>query len=114
MAKAVREWAVNAGLKLFPELNEYSNYSNTVTAIKMPEGITDKELRGTLKEEYRILISGGQEHLKGKIFRIGTMGNIGKRELLSTLVALEDVLTRKGVALPSIDSAIKVLSEVNQ
>ncbi|AGK60173.1 L-aspartate aminotransferase apoenzyme /phosphoserine aminotransferase apoenzyme [Archaeoglobus sulfaticallidus PM70-1] len=108
-SRAVREWAVNAGLELFPRLNEYSSYSNTVTAIKMPEGITDKELRGTLKQEYSITISGGQEHLKGKIFRIGTMGNIGKREVVATLMAVEDILTRKGCAVPAINHALEVL-----
>jgi aspartate aminotransferase-like enzyme len=109
-SKAVREWAITAGLELFPELNEYSNYSNTVTAIKLPAEISDKELRGTLKEEYGITISGGQEHLKGKIFRIGTMGNIGKREVLSTLAAVEDVLMRKGAAKPALNVAIEILS----
>ncbi len=95
LSAAVRKWAVEAGLELFPQLNTYSSYSNTVTAIKMPDGITDSELRGRLKKEYGILISGGQGDLKGKIFRIGTMGNVGKFETISTLAALEDVLSRK-------------------
>ncbi|RLI83072.1 aminotransferase [Archaeoglobales archaeon] len=111
-SRAVREWAIKAGLELFPELNEYSNYSNTVTAIKMPAEITDSELRGTLKKEYGITISGGQERLKGKIFRIGTMGNIGKREVLSTLAAVEDVLTRKGAAIPALNAAVEILQNL--
>ncbi len=101
----VRKWAEDAGLKLFPELNEYSQYSNTVTAIKMPKGITDKELRGELRERYGILISGGQEHLKGKIFRIGTMGNVTLRDVITTLSCLERILVKKGVIKP-------VLSEI--
>ncbi len=102
---AIRKWAVSAGLELFPELNKYSSYSNTVTAIKIPKGITDSELRGTLRNEYGILISGGQERLKGKIFRIGAMGNVGKREVLTTLAAIEDVLLRKGLIHPSLEIA---------
>ncbi|RLE45376.1 MAG: aminotransferase [Candidatus Methanomethylicota archaeon] len=97
LSSAVRKWAIEAGLELFPELNKYSSYSNTVTAIKMPKGITDSELRGTLKKEYGILISGGQGKLKGRIFRIGTMGNVGKLEVLSTLAAIEEILRRKNV-----------------
>ncbi len=113
LSKAVREWAISVGLELFPELNEYSEYSNTVTAIKMPNGLSDKELRGTLKREYGILISGGQEHLKGKIFRIGTMGNVGKKEVLATLAAVEEVMRRKGVIRESgLDSAMDVLSSI--
>ncbi len=110
LAKAVREWAIEAGLELFPRLNEYSSYSNTVTAIKMPKGITDSELRGTLRKEYGITISGGQEHLKGKIFRIGNMGNIGKREIIATLAAVESVMLRKGVEIkPALSKAYEVL-----
>ncbi len=108
-SKAVRIWAENAGLELFPELNEYSAYSNTVTAIKMPEGVSDKELRGRLKEEYGITISGGQEHLKGKIFRIGTMGNVTKRDVLVTLAAIEDILLRKNAIKPAIHKAMEEL-----
>ncbi|WP_456327298.1 pyridoxal-phosphate-dependent aminotransferase family protein [Archaeoglobus sp.] len=101
----VRKWVEEAGLELFPELNEYSQYSNTVTAIKMPEGITDKELRGELKERYGILVSGGQEHLKGKIFRIGTMGNVTIRDVVTTLSCIERILVKKGIIKP-------VLSEI--
>jgi len=110
-AEAVRTWAIEAGLELFPELNEYSRYSNTVTAIKIPKGITDKELRDGVRE-YGILISGGQEHLKGKIFRIGTMGNITKRDVLATLMALEEVLRRKNLIKPAIDSALEILRKI--
>ncbi len=111
-SKAVRVWATEAGLELFPQLNEYSSYSNTVTAIKMPENVTDKELRGTLQNEYGITISGGQEHLKGKIFRIGTMGNIGKAEVVTTLAAVEDVLMRKNAIKSALHAAIEVLKEL--
>lgn len=109
MAKATRAWALEANLELFPKLNEHSEYSNTVTAIKMPEGITDKELRGALREEYGITISGGQEHLKGKIFRIGHMGNVTKRDLMATLSAIEDILLRKGISRPALVKAMEEL-----
>ncbi|RUM34718.1 MAG: aminotransferase [Archaeoglobus sp.] len=109
LAKAVREWAKNAGLELFPQPNEISDYSNTVTAINLPEGVTDRELRGTLLREYGITISGGQEHLKGKIFRIGNMGNIGKREIVTTLAAIEDILSRFDACKPALYAAFEVL-----
>lgn len=112
LSAAVRKWAVEAGLELFPNLNTYSSYSNTVTAIKMPEGITDSELRGGLRKEYRILVSGGQGELKGKIFRIGTMGNVGKFETISTLAALEDILRRKKVINPALEYAQILLRDL--
>lgn len=112
LSAAVRKWAVEAGLELFPNLNKYSSYSNTVTAIKMPEGVSDSELRGTLKKEYGILVSGGQGELKGRIFRIGTMGNVGKFETVSTLAALEDVLMRKNAIKPALQYAQILLREL--
>ncbi|WP_202320098.1 pyridoxal-phosphate-dependent aminotransferase family protein [Archaeoglobus neptunius] len=112
LSSAVRKWAVEAGLELFPNLNEYSSYSNTVTAIKMPDGITDSELRGTLKKEYGILISGGQGELKGRIFRIGTMGNVGKMETITTLAALEDILRRKNIINPALEYAQILLRDL--
>jgi len=100
LSEFVRRWATESGLELFPKLNEYSSYSNTVTAIKMPNGVSDKELRGKLRERYDILVSGGQEHLKGKIFRIGTMGNVTERDVITTLACVERILTEKGVVKP--------------
>ncbi|MCS7119112.1 MAG: alanine--glyoxylate aminotransferase family protein [Archaeoglobaceae archaeon] len=111
MSKAVREWAISAGLKLFPDIDEKAEFSNTVTAIRVPNGITEKELRDTLRREYEILISGGQDRIKGKIFRIGTMGNIGKLEVIATLSAIEDVLLRKSLINSSLEKAMRLLGD---
>ena len=113
LAKAVREWAKEAELELFPKPNEISDYSNTVTAIKLPDGVTDKDLRGTLLKEYGITVSGGQEHLKGKIFRIGNMGNVGKREIIATLAAIEDVLGRFNACKHGLPAAFEVLRSLS-
>ncbi|ATZ61561.2 MAG: alanine--glyoxylate aminotransferase family protein [Methanosarcinales archaeon Met12] len=95
-ADAVRR-AMNAmGLELFPRLNKISRYSNTVTAVKMPEGIVYEQLRDGIKNR-GVLIAGGQEHLKGKIFRIGHMGNVSAKEILTTIEAVESTLAEHGV-----------------
>jgi len=93
LSKAVRTAATSLGLSLFPKLNEVSNYSNTVTAINIPlaNGISDEQIRGGMKKK-GVTVAGGQEKLKGKIFRIATMGNITGREVLRTIEALEQVL----------------------
>lgn len=91
-ALATRNGIKAMGLELFaqPEVS-----SNTVTAIKMPEGVTDKQLRGTMRDKYRIELAGGQDHLKGNVFRIGHMGNITEREIITTIASLE--MTLKGL-----------------
>jgi aspartate aminotransferase-like enzyme len=81
------------GLELFA--NEDVS-STTVTAVKIPEGMTDKNLRGTMRNKYRIELAGGQDHLKGNVFRIGHMGNITHREIISTFAALEMSLKEFG------------------
>ena len=97
LSEGCRKAMTAMGLELFPELNDHSRYSNTVTAIKMPEGITDDQLRGTVKKEFGVIIAGGQDILKGRIFRIGNMGNVGVKEMITTISAVESVLYRFGV-----------------
>ncbi len=62
----------------------------------MPEGVTDGEFRGTMRNKYRVELAGGQDHLKGNIFRIGHMGNITDRELITTFSAMEMTLRELG------------------
>lgn len=93
LAEATRRAAEAMNLELLPE-REHA--SNTVTAIRIPEGLSDADVRGRLKEEYGILVAGGQEKLKGRIFRIGHMGEVRAGELLSLLACLEQVLRCSG------------------
>jgi len=79
LANTLRSAVTDMGLSLFPRLNDLSAYSNTVTAIKVPEELDDARLRGGMRER-GVMIAGGQGKLKGKIFRIATMGNIREGE----------------------------------
>ncbi len=97
MTDAVRAAAKAWGVDLFPELDALHTYSNTVTALRIPDGITDDALRGTVKK-FGIEIAGGQDHLKGKIFRIGTMGSVGAQEILATAAAIQYALRKAGFA----------------
>jgi len=95
LAEAVRSAAKALDIDLFPVTNEHSHYSNTVTAMKTPAGISDDKLRGGMKKQ-GIVVSGGQEQLKGKIFRIGTMGVCSSGDILRTIQTLELVLAKEG------------------
>jgi aspartate aminotransferase-like enzyme len=46
--------------------------------------------------EHDIMIAEGQQHLKGKIFRIGHMGYVDCYDLIRTISALEFSLTKVG------------------
>ena len=93
MSKAVRAAVASLGLQMFPQLNAVSSYSNTVTAVKLPvdRGITDDTLRGGMKKR-GVIVAGGQEDLKGKIFRIASMGDITPQAITRTIGTLEEVL----------------------
>ena len=95
MAKAVRAAAKAWGLSLFPKIDAKHEYSTTVSAISYPDGVKDAEMRDIIKK-MGIIIAGGQDHLKGKIFRIGSMGAVGAPEILATLAATQFALKKSG------------------
>jgi aspartate aminotransferase-like enzyme len=95
MSAAVRAAAKAWGLLLFPKLDAHHEYSATVTAVSYPDGIKDDEMRAIIKK-MGIIIAGGQDHLKGKIFRIGSMGAVGAPEILATLAATQYALKKMG------------------
>ena len=94
-AESVRSAARALGIELFPQVNEHTHYSNTVTAMKMPAGLTDDKLRGGMKKQ-GVIVSGGQDLIKGKIFRIGTMGMCSSSDILRTIQTLELILAKEG------------------
>ena len=72
--------------------------SNTVTAVRVPEGIDAKALLNTLRERDQVVLAGGQEQLSGKIFRIGHMGSCEVRDLFTALNCLQVSLKEFGFA----------------
>ncbi len=80
-------------------LAEPAHYSNTVTAVKYPSGIADKEFR-TQVRNLGILIAGGQGPVKGKIWRTNHMNICSERDVLATLSVIEVVLKRMGFEFP--------------
>ncbi|HLX40230.1 MAG TPA: hypothetical protein VKR42_06835, partial [Ktedonobacteraceae bacterium] len=82
----VRQRARAMGLQL---LADHERASNTVTAIVTPEGINTKALLKKLREEDHIVLAGGQEHLDGKIFRVGHLGFFTDTDIVETMDKLE-------------------------
>jgi aspartate aminotransferase-like enzyme len=70
--------------------------SPAITAIA-PEGIDAELLRKTVKEKFDILLAGGQDHLKGKVFRIGHLGFVCDRDVLTAVAAIESTLQSLGL-----------------
>lgn len=111
-AQAVRSAVQALGLELFPVTDGHTVLSNTVTAIKTPAGITDKDLRGTMKAK-GVAISGGQDRLDGKIFRIPTMNSFTEDDLVKTLTVLEETLAGfKVIPESKVGSGVDALRKV--
>ncbi|MDO9034741.1 MAG: alanine--glyoxylate aminotransferase family protein [Methanoregula sp.] len=95
LSQAVQSAAKAWGLSLFPKIDVKHGYSSTVTAVEYPAGVKDDEMRAVVKK-MGIVIAGGQDHLKGKIFRIGNMGAVSAPEILATLAATQHALKKCG------------------
>ncbi len=96
MADATRAAVKALDLDLFPN-PDYA--SDTVTAIRYPDGISDADFRGALLNDYNVIVAGAQAEIKGKVFRIGHMGICSWTDLVATFGAIEAVLTRLGYDL---------------
>lgn len=92
LGKATREAIKALGLTLFAK---ETAASPAVTAIS-PHPVESEAIRGLLKKRFNIELAGGQNHLKGKIFRIGHLGFAGDRDILTVIAALEAVLPELG------------------
>lgn len=69
--------------------------SPAITAVA-PAGVEAEKIRSLMKQRFDILLAGGQEHLKGKIFRVGHLGFVSDRDILTAIGALESVLLELG------------------
>lgn len=95
LGKAAREGAKSFGLSLFAD---ESVASNTVTAVKVPEGVDGKKLVQILREEQGVVLAGGQQRLDGKVFRIGHLGWVNEADIQEVIAALKIALPKVGLA----------------
>jgi len=93
VGRAARDGIKALGLSLFAE---ESCASNTVTAIAASDGLDTKKMLQILREKYRIVLSGGQQRLAGKIFRIGHLGWVTESDIKTIISALKVVLPQAG------------------
>ena len=90
--------AAQAGMKAIgmPLFAAEGYGSPAITAVA-PDGIDAEELRKAVKQNFDILLAGGQDHLKGKVFRIGHLGYVCDRDVLTAVSAIEATLQSFGL-----------------
>jgi len=93
VAKAARDGVKALGLSPFAE---EGHASNTVTSVAASGGLEPKKMLKILREEYDVVLSGGQQSLDGKIFRIGHLGWVTEADMKEVVSAIGKVLPRAG------------------
>ena len=101
LANGVRNLFTDLGFLL---LADGGQQSDTVTAIMYPEGIDDS-WRSMLKEKYETQVIGAQDHLKGKMFRVGSMGTTTVEEMVEGCKRMISCFNEMGLSLPNVDVA---------
>ena len=80
--------------------------SPSITAVS-PKNIDAEIIRKYVKEKFDILLAGGQDHLKGKIFRIGHLGFVSDRDIITAIGAIETSLSSLGILNQPIGKGIE-------
>ncbi|AUM64759.1 aminotransferase [Brevibacillus laterosporus] len=96
------------GLPLMTE-DEYA--SPTVTSVDPGDLFDAEELRKILRTKYNVVIAGGQQHLKGRIFRIGHMGYCDPQDVLTVISLIEVSLQQIGYEI-TLGAGVRAAQEV--
>jgi alanine-glyoxylate transaminase/serine-glyoxylate transaminase/serine-pyruvate transaminase len=109
--RCVRHWSGNGGVRLFCE--DPARLSDSVTAIRMPEGHDADAVRRTAMQRFNVSLGGGLGSLGGKVFRIGHLGDLNEPMVLGTLAVVEMALRINAVPHTpgGVDAAMAWLAE---
>ena len=108
IAEAFREGMKALGMELFSK-----SPADSVSAIRYPAGVKDKDFRNHLKNKHNIHIAGGQGTMEGQIFRVNHMGYTDAYDCLATVAGVEHALKAVGQPVTfgaGITAAQKVLA----
>jgi alanine-glyoxylate transaminase/serine-glyoxylate transaminase/serine-pyruvate transaminase len=109
--RCVRHWSGNHGPQLF--CTNPGRYSDSVTAVLMPEGHDAEALRAVALNRFNLSLGGGLGPLGGRVFRIGHLGDLNEPMVLGTLSTVELAMRVAGVphAPGGVEAAIAWLAE---
>src|SRR2546422_2911865 len=110
LSRGARAGAEALGLRLFPKTTP----SPALTAVEVPAGLDADRVVEGFATQHNITIDGGRGPTKGKIFRIGHIGDAAGTDVIIALAALEQVLAELGQPVDfgaSVRAAQKVFVE---
>jgi alanine-glyoxylate transaminase / serine-glyoxylate transaminase / serine-pyruvate transaminase len=94
-AEATRRAVAQWGLEVL--CADPREYSNSLTAVMMPDGFDADRLRQIILDAFDMSLGTGLGRLKGKVFRIGHLGHFNDLMLCGTLCGVEMGLHRAGI-----------------
>ncbi len=94
IGQTIRDGVKSMGLELLCKDEKYA--SNTVTAVKLPEGIKSADFLKTVRADFDIELATGQGPLAPTIFRIGHLGWVNDQDAKEVLDAIKAVLPKLG------------------
>lgn len=109
---ALRNAIRQIGLELVVKDDKCASHS--ITSIYPPEGISVPDIRKVLKEDFDIVVANGQNALKDKIFRMGTLGFVCDRDLISAVGSLEATLYKLGYKFELGKGVAEVIKELRK
>ncbi len=89
--------------------------SISIVALNYLDGLEDKTFRSTLADKFKVLVAGGFGDLKGKVFRVGCMGEVSPYHVMRTISAISSTLAMMGydtdaaAGLKTAEEKLKVL-----
>jgi aspartate aminotransferase-like enzyme len=94
IARFTRDGVRSLGLELL--CTDERRASDTVTAIKIPDGVDASTLMSVMRTEENVVLAEGQGKLAGKTFRIGHLGYVSREDIEEVLDALKRTLPEVG------------------
>ena len=93
--RAVQVWRGNNGPEIFG--TDPGGRSDTITAVLVPEGHNADQVRQIAVDKFNVSLGGGLDHLKGRVFRIGHLGDLNEPMVLGSIASVEMALDLAGV-----------------
>ncbi len=110
-AQAIRAAFETLGFTIFSAPDAHSV---TVVAATPPAGVQAGAFLTRLREEYGVVLSGGQGELAGKIVRMGTMGDVSTGDILGAIGSIECALADIGAPVELGSGVAAASSELRQ
>jgi aspartate aminotransferase-like enzyme len=106
LAVAARSAMKALGLEIYAK-----SPANALTAVVVPQGVDGEKMVKNIRSQYGISIAGGQDELKGKVFRLAHLGYMNEFDLVVGISAIEMELHKQGYKL-ELGKGVKAAQEV--